>query len=499
MPAALRFDQLYVISDIHLGGAPGTQIFGSGPALAWLAGTHLRTLDAGQQLALVINGDFVDFLAEPGATHFDPHHAVPKLERIALDDPEFAPVFKALGDFVRTPNRHLVINLGNHDVELALPWVRRRLGEILLGSGKGSAEAARRLHFVLDGTGVLCEVGGRSVLCVHGNEVDRWNPVDFERVREIARDLQLGRPVPPWIPNAGARMVIDVMNEVKKDFPFVDLLKPETGAVGPVLQACGGPDLATLDQLTDLAVTIGARVGASLRKPRGMLGADEADAGAPTGAALALRALQPRPAPDREAIAARLLAAADEASARDVDPMALVAQLESEQLGKLGALWRWVKGEPSSEVLREALEKLDDDRSFALDELDDTARQLDEQVSPRIDFLVAGHTHLARARRRLYGSGVYFNSGTWARLIRIDPLVRQSPVAFRQLFEVLKNGDMKALDAAPGVVHKLNTVVEIRPEPGGVTGRLRRVVDGGAAGFQLEAVDRSGFTLAAGA
>jgi UDP-2,3-diacylglucosamine pyrophosphatase LpxH len=494
MTTPLRFDHVYLISDIHLGGASGAQIFGSGRALAWLAGTQLRTQDPQRPLALVINGDFVDFLAEPGATHFDPHHAVSKLERIAFEEAEFAPVFKALGEFVRTPNRHLVINLGNHDIELALPWVRRRLVEIVLGTGRGSAEAARRLHLVLDGTGVLAEVGGRSVLAVHGNEVDRWNPVDFERVREIARDLQLGRPVPPWIPNAGARMVIDVMNEVKKDFPFVDLLKPETGAVGPVLQACGGPDLATLDQITELAMVVGARMGASLRKPRGMLGGEDEAASAAGGRAPAA----PRVAPDRDAIAAQLLNQADEANARDVDPMALVERLESEQLGKLGALWRWVKGEPTSEVLREALEKLDTDRSFALDELDDTARMLDEQTSPRIDFLVAGHTHLARARRRLYGSGVYFNSGTWARLIRIAPEVRRDPDAFRKLFELLKHGDMKALDAAPGVVHKLNTVVEIRTESNGVVGRLGRVVDDGAGGFKLEAVDKSTFTLTKG-
>lgn len=495
MAMPLAFDQVYVISDIHLGGPPGRQIFGSGAALDWLAGTQLRAQEPARQVALVINGDFVDFLAEPDATHFDPHHALAKLQRIALEEPEFARVFSALGSFVRTANRHLIINLGNHDIELALPWVRRRLVEILLGTGKGSAEAARRLHLVLDGSGVLCEVGGRSVLCVHGNEVDRWNPVDFERLREIARDLQFGRPVAPWIPNAGARMVIDVMNEVKKDFPFVDLLKPETGAVGPVLQACGGPDLATLDQIADLAATMGARVGASLRKPRGMLGA-EGDDGEARGAA---RPGAPRAAPDRVAMADQLMAAADDASERGVDPMTLVEQIESEQLGKLGALWRWVKGEPTSEVLREALEKLDDDRSFALDDIDDTARQLDEQVSPRIDFLVAGHTHLARARRRLCGSGVYFNSGTWARLIRIEPAVRRDPVAFRRLFNVLKSGDMAVLDNEPGVVHKLNTVVEIRADGGNVSGKLRRVVEQTGGGFGLEDVDKSTFSFPRGA
>jgi hypothetical protein len=58
-----QFDELYSISDLHLGGEPGFQIFGSGKELAWL----IRHLGAERpertRVALVINGDFVDFLA----------------------------------------------------------------------------------------------------------------------------------------------------------------------------------------------------------------------------------------------------------------------------------------------------------------------------------------------------------------------------------------------------------------------------------------------------
>src|SRR5258707_670076 len=105
------------------GSEPGSQIFDSGPELAKLIDL-LRTKPG--KVALVINGDMVDFLAEPGAKAFDPDGAIQKLDRIA-GDIAFAPVWKALRKLVRTKGRRLIITLGNHDVELALPWVREHL------------------------------------------------------------------------------------------------------------------------------------------------------------------------------------------------------------------------------------------------------------------------------------------------------------------------------------------------------------------------------------
>ena len=37
MPQGLNFDELHVVSDLHLGGAPGFQIFSASTELAWLA------------------------------------------------------------------------------------------------------------------------------------------------------------------------------------------------------------------------------------------------------------------------------------------------------------------------------------------------------------------------------------------------------------------------------------------------------------------------------
>lgn len=169
------FDELHAISDLHMGGVPGFQIFDQGELLAKLI-DHLRDKSRRKKLALVINGDAVDFLAEPEPRYFDADGAIAKLQRISTD-PAFQPVWEALRRFISVKNRTLVINLGNHDLELALPWVR----EWLLTDLSGGDERARgRIRLVADGTGFLCQVRDARVLCVHGNEVDNWNLCDYE-------------------------------------------------------------------------------------------------------------------------------------------------------------------------------------------------------------------------------------------------------------------------------------------------------------------------------
>ena len=66
IPASLipAFDELHVVSDLHLGGPAGFQIFDLGAPFGRLA-DHLRTrASSGRRIALLINGDLVDFLAE---------------------------------------------------------------------------------------------------------------------------------------------------------------------------------------------------------------------------------------------------------------------------------------------------------------------------------------------------------------------------------------------------------------------------------------------------
>jgi UDP-2,3-diacylglucosamine pyrophosphatase LpxH len=230
--------QVYVISDLHIGGeqgAPGERGFRICTHVKELA-TFVDALAAkpagAPAIELVINGDFVDFLAErrPEAPAFvpfvaDPAAAVRQLERIVARDRDF---FDALGRLLAR-GHDLTILLGNHDVELSVPPVRRALAKAL-----GTSE--RRFRFVYDNEGYIAG----DALIEHGNRYDSYNMVDHDRLRRF-RSLCSRRQVVPrehvFDPPAGSKLVSEVMNPIKDSYRFVDLLKPETAAVMPLLLA----------------------------------------------------------------------------------------------------------------------------------------------------------------------------------------------------------------------------------------------------------------------
>jgi UDP-2,3-diacylglucosamine pyrophosphatase LpxH len=463
IPASLipRFDDVYIISDLHLGGPPGFQIFNSGSELTRLVESLCAdTPTPPRKIALVVNGDLVDFLAERPFAYFDPSGALDKLDRIVKDE-TFSPVWAALRRFVNADHRRLVINLGNHDLELALPWMRARLLDVL---SDGRPKARAQIDLTFDGAGFLCRVGGAEVLAVHGNEVDDWNLADYERIRGIAHGLTQRLPVDNWVPNAGAQLVIDVMNDVKGRFPFVDLLKPEVEAVLPTLVALA-PDQR--DKLNAIARTSGRLLIDKYRRRVGLLGADaESDPETLDSQSRgpASRTASRGPLPGEvdyasDSYANALLDRTEERLHRKVSPMALLSADErGEYLGKPAALVKFFLQAEPSEVLREALQGLGNDRTFDLTHEDATFHRLDEQIGD-VDFLVAGHTHLERAMRRRNRRGWYFNSGTWARLIRLDKDVLGDASKFRAAYDAFQAGTMAALDALPDLVMRRLTVI----------------------------------------
>lgn len=428
------FDAIYSVSDLHLGGAPGFQIFAEGERLA-------KTLDRlprdGAEVALVLNGDLVDFLAEPGAVACDPWGCLGKLARIEAD-PAFRPVFDALARFVRRPGTTLVVTLGNHDVELAFPecraWLARRLA--------GDDPAARgRLVFALDGAGWLGRVGGRFAYFVHGNDEDDWNVIDHEGVRRLsAAKLRGARGELPKT-NAGTQLVVDVMNPIKERHPFVDVLKPETVPVALVLLAL---DPGAAKRAPAAVGTWLQKVGTSALRAVGLLSEDGAppEELTPELATRALLGAAPRAAP-RGADPGRSLLDRTEARFQAGErtlsgprPPGTDAPTEALGSGPLGL--------PS---LRELLARyLSGDRTFDPSAPDEPVRRLDPLVSGGVDVVVAGHTHLRRALRRPSGAGAYLNSGTWAKLLRVAPELLASDEAFAPLRAALASSEASALD-----------------------------------------------------
>jgi hypothetical protein len=359
---------------------------------------------------------------------------------------------------VQTAGHRLAVTLGNHDLELALPWVREHLLDLLAGDDD---TARGRIILAFDGAGFLCRAGNATVLCVHGNEIDPWNVTDHEVIRRTGRDLQQGRAVQPWIPNAGTYLVIDVMNDIKKEHPFIDLLKPEREAVLPVLLSVAPekrdrilsvwPIYQRLRQDTD-------------RLRKGLLGDEDEPSDLRSGPLP-----PPRPPMDHDA----LMGETEDLLTRRVEPITLVPDAYSEQtLGLGGALWSWASGGDSRVTLRLALEDLQNDRSFDWRLQDEMFRKFDETVTAGIDFVLCGHTHLERALPRRKGSGFYFNSGTWVRLIQLKPEVLGDQQAFNKVYDALAAGTLEALDAFEDLVLRPRTVIAVRPGATGSRGEL---------------------------
>jgi hypothetical protein len=467
-------DELHVVSDLHMGGADSGQIFDEGERFGqWLE--HVRSTAPEKSVAVCLNGDTVDFPAEPGASYFDGLSAVAKLERI-IADRAFAPVWKALKRLVRTKRRTLVLTLGNHDLELALPWVRERLLMLLSG---GDDAARGRIRLAFDGAGFLARVGAARVLCIHGNDVDPWNRTDYEALRRQGRDGLLGRALLPWSPNPGTKLVSDVMHEIKAEFPFVDLLKPATEAVVPILYALQ----PSLQSKLDATLAEAAR-GAweAVRHELGFLatGSKEqavspgADSPGAEGLERLLRATF-RPACD---LAAKprwdpLVVEAERQFRAGVEPMSLLAGADAgARLERVEAAGSWITNEPPSEMLRAALSGWAREQSFAVNHADETFRRLDEFVAPGVEFVVAGHTHLARAVPRRGGRGAYYNCGTWARRIQLSPDILSGAEQFARCDRAFRAGTLAALDGEPGLVLRRRTIVSITAAGGRTRGKL---------------------------
>lgn len=499
-----RYDELYVVSDLHMGGRPGFQVLRHGPRL----GRFIRKLAGerpGERLGLVLNGDVIDSLSEDIQGYVAMEEAESMMDRIYRDG-TFEPVWDALRMFIRCPGRSLVIVLGNHDIELALPLVQSSIRKEIAGDD----DAARgRITFATQGAGYACRVGGARVLCTHGNEVDGWNLVDYERLRGLAIWQTGGMPFDPseWVPNAGTRLVKDVMNDIKRKYAWIDLLKPENKAAVGVLLVL---DPGQLAKIRNSLPVLWDRVRGELAM-RGILSADGSRVNDPGRAEdIALRHVLGR----------QLLEAVQRDSGSDLtDADALLLKVERSLTGParrpperapqgtLGwgqLLWDRLRGIDKAEALRRALQDwLAEDRSWDIAHPDATCRSLVERIGPSVDFVITGHTHLERALSMDGGAGrFYYNCGTWIRLLQLTGPVLGDAHGFGEVYRVLVKGSMEAIDQAeiPGeggrmepLVVDRTSAVQISSGPNGVVGRLYHVLETGPESVELDLVRDSEF------
>lgn len=493
MDIVAKYDEIHVISDLHMGGEIGFQILRETKRLA----SFIRWVGEQRKegnVALILNGDVIDTLAEEDNKDYVAiHNAVDILNRI-MGDKSFAPIWKALADFVKLERRTLVIVLGNHDIELAFPSVQRAILDELAGD---NLAARARVEFSTAGAGYSCLIGKARVFCTHGNEVDAWNFIRYEDLGKAARRINANRPLPAsdWEPNAGTKLVKDVMNEVKKTYKWIDLLKPETGAAIGVLAAL---DPTQLSKLKSVIPIIGKKVVDSGEVNQRL--SAEGFASQPYGTESAippnlllgpnlLRGVTPKDAVKRMKAEKMLRDAEANYTDRSLDENQGVETLGYGQL-IWDRLTGWLTNVSPEEALRRALEDwLKNDKSFEIElkredeKEDEIFFPIVESVGSDIDFVITGHTHLARALEiGQNGNRYYFNCGTWIRLLRINENMLKNEESFKPVYAVLKKGDMAGLDGYEAgnvekclVLDRTSAVCIKKTDDGKVVGELAHI------------------------
>lgn len=444
--------RLVVASDLHLGGRPdsigtigqrvaGTALASSAEPFArfvdWLAARQAS--DPADVIELVINGDIFDFLCELEA-FVEPTRQrwwgdeVLAMRIAAHLEAQFGGEdgpLAALRRFV-AQGGELTLLIGNHDVELSYPQVRDWLRQKLeFGRNK--------LNFIYDGEAYT--VG--DVLIEHGNRYDPWNVIDHDAMRQD-RSLMSRRSLGPeqsprFAPPAGSHMVVHVLNVLKKQYRFVDLLKPETELVLPLLLTVCPPAIGILRSLVGACTSMGARLATT----RGVASGAAHRAGylsAPDGVGLDSAVISALGSDSRvfaaEIDALQTLGAGQLSSGSDV-LQALARQARefaasADRLVTLATLLAPAQRDTTLSRLQVALAKLNRSDPFALQEEAQPYLSAAERIAAAgFNVVLFGHTHLPK-EMRLPSGATYINTGTWADVLRIPAAALRHDSAGRE-------------------------------------------------------------------
>ncbi len=488
--------KIYVVSDWHLGGrpdivdandmkAPGTSICRSiNQIVRFIDFLTKESSDNDFVSELIINGDMVDFLAPDSRIGFTPvawqanqEITRERLRQIADEcrGEDGRSVFDALSDFLAS-GCELTVLLGNHDIELSLPLVRREL-ESLVGAKNG------RFRFLFDGEAYSCG----KLLVEHGNRYDSLNQVDFSLLRQertlVSRGIAIDdskRGKDFFVPPFGSEFVVREINPRLEQFAFINLLKPETEAVIPLLLALC-PDSRRFLDLAFNAYEIGKS------KFAGRLD----DASQPRKAGR----LNPSDRPHFASLDSFLTETLGE------DAHLFLAG-ESRRKGKLSSSqdkWQAMRefsetgyrlGKLSEQVsdmitiftnrsdkkridqLRTALRRIQDDTYFERGVDNGPCFSAAKHLinNTKHDVVVMGHTHFPK--EIVVANGKYLNPGTWADMARLPVAIRSADVETSNdaISTFLK--DMKTNNIFPYLHTQLNYVSAMVDSSGDVTATL---------------------------
>ncbi|MBL9004799.1 MAG: peptidoglycan-binding protein [Myxococcales bacterium] len=462
--------QTLVLSDLHLGNGGAYDCYAGGLELCRLIEREALS----RPTRLICNGDTLDFLLNEDPLCLDRGRAVQQAQA-ALARPENAAIFAAFGALLARGGE-LLIRMGNHDVELALPEVQA----VLRAALRQPERVASRLRFASgedpEQTGGLISVGGARIVITHGEQDDRWNQLDYGRLHQALHAAQ-GPSAFEYPP--GSRLVKKLLNPLKARYGmrFADLLKPDfQGATLTALAVNPGAvrtiwDRSTLTMLWQLQG----------RRGMGTTFASSDDAAELTeqAAAQALGSLDERGLSAR-IVAAGLDIAETQALQRLLDLGAGRSFSDEETSDPEGRSTVSLQDSARLKLLRAGLSVYaagqkrvagrQGERFFGL--TPDAAEWSEAQRLARrygAGAVLFGHTHAARffADPEL----VYVNTGTWIWLMQLPPADADTAVWTRFLDALRRDPGLQASPAsddpaAPRLLRRLH-VARLLPQPNG--------------------------------
>lgn len=214
----------FVLSDLHIGVEDPESLFAGAAVLP-------RFLDKLVQrpapVRLILNGDTFDFLVGEGEPVLHPQEAAAAMQRLVQSDIG-EPLLRSLG-LLLARQGEVLIRLGNHDLELALPAVQA----ILRSALRQPAHIASRLVFTTGERPLLLDLGGTRTLITHGEHDDPFNRIDYAKLLPIAAAtpdaVASAFPYP-----AGSLLMRRIVSPLRRKYElrFLDFLKPDfQGAV----------------------------------------------------------------------------------------------------------------------------------------------------------------------------------------------------------------------------------------------------------------------------
>lgn len=210
-----------VISDLHLSAGKNIrgrknllEDFHFDRELIEFINYHCAGIHEEKDVELVINGDFLDFLAVPYVEFFDDEFWSEEacLEKLRLIMKAHRPVLQALKQFLSKPNKSITYIIGNHDAELVLDSLKKEFKSFFGKELEGKIHLRNEIDTHVPIPGVYIQ---------HGHQYERAH--EFDPDLSVVEGQNGGKF---FIPSWGSYYVINVINRYKQERPHINAVRP---------------------------------------------------------------------------------------------------------------------------------------------------------------------------------------------------------------------------------------------------------------------------------